>query len=88
MPSQTPFFDPESGTLDTAEILREAIPLARLVGLFVAVSLLPFVLGMFSFGASSLVGAAFVLLGWFVLAVGAGVVLLYVLVRSRRLTNG
>jgi hypothetical protein len=84
MPSRTPFIDPESGTLDLAKILSEAIPLARLVGLFVAVSLLPFAVGVVSFGADSLVGAAFVLLGQFVLAIGAGIVLLYVLVRSRQ----
>ena len=82
MPSQTPFFDSETGTLDVAE----AIPVARLVGLFVAVSLLPLVVGTFSFGPASLVGAAFVLVGRFVLAVGAGVTLLYVVVRGRRLS--
>ncbi|MBB6647726.1 hypothetical protein [Halobellus ruber] len=87
MPSDTPFFDAGSGTLDVAEILSEAIPLARLIGLFVGVSLLPFILGAFSFGTGSLVGAAFVLLGQFVLAVGAGIVLLYVVVRARQLSN-
>jgi len=87
MPSKTPFFDPESGTLNIAGILSEAIPLAKLVGLFVAVSLLPFVLAVTSFGANSLVGAAFTLVGQFVLAIGAGVVLLYVIVRSRQLSD-
>jgi hypothetical protein len=82
MPSQTPFFDSETGTLDVAE----TIPIARLVGLFVAVSLLPLVVGTFSFDPDSLVGAAFVLVGRFVLAVGAGVTLLYVVVRGRRLS--
>ena len=82
MPSQTPFFDSETGTLDVAE----TIPIARLVGLSVAVSLLPLVVGTFSFGPDSLVGAAFVLVGRFVLAVGAGVTLLYVVVRGRRLS--
>ena len=86
MPSQTPFFDSETGTLDTAKILAEAIPLAKLVGLFVAVSLVPFALAVASLGTGSLVGSAFVLVGQFVLAVGAGIVLLYVLVRSRQLT--
>jgi hypothetical protein len=86
MPSQTPFFDSETGTLDVAAVLSEAIPVARLVGLFVAVSLLPLVVGTFSFGPDSLVGAAFVLVGRFVLAVGAGVTLLYVVVRGRRLS--
>ena len=86
MPSKTPFVDPESGTLNIARILTEAFPLARLIGLFVAVSLLPFVVGVVAFGANSLVGSAFVLVGQFVLAVGAGIVLLYILVRSRQLS--
>jgi hypothetical protein len=86
MPSKTPFVDRESDTLNIARILAEAFPLARLIGLFVAVSLLPFVVGVVAFGANSLVGSAFVLVGQFVLAVGAGIVLLYILVRSRQLS--
>ena len=64
MPSHTPFFDAD-GAIDLAGTLSEALPIAKLVGLFVVVSLVPFAV-----------------------AVGAGVVLLYVLVRSRRLSAG
>jgi hypothetical protein len=84
MPSD-PFFTSD-GTVDTGAVLSEAIPLARLVGLFAAVSLLPFVAGIAAFDANSLVGSAFVAVGQLVLAVGAGVVLLHVIVRARHLS--
>ena len=87
MPSHTPFFDAD-GAIDLAGTLSEALPIAELVGLFVVVSLVPFAVAVASFGTNSLVGSAFVLVGQSVLAVGAGVVLLYVLVRSRRLSAG
>lgn len=41
MPSPKPFVDPTTGDLDTNQILSEAVPLGKLVGLFVALGLVP-----------------------------------------------
>ncbi|WP_254271594.1 hypothetical protein [Haloarcula marina] len=86
MPSQPPFVDPVTNELDTDQILAEAIPLAKLVGVFVAVALVPLGLGFFALGNSA-IGAILALLGQFVLAVGTGVVLLYVVARGRQLSS-
>lgn len=79
-----PFVDPETGSIDTDQVLAEAIPLGSLVGLVAAVALVPFVL---AFAADDLVGMAFALIGQFVLAVGAGVVLIYVVSRGIQLAG-
>lgn len=41
MPPSTPFVDRATGALDTDQILAEAIPIAKLIGLFVAIALVP-----------------------------------------------
>ena len=85
MPSSTPFVDPATGELDTAQILSEALPLGKLIGVFAAVSLVPFGLGFFAGpGALSVV---FFALGQFVLAVGTGIVLIYAIVRGLALSD-
>jgi hypothetical protein len=78
-----PFIDPDDATLDTAQIRRKAYPLAGLVMLFGA--LVPFVLSPFA-GGSPLV-VIFTILAQFVLAVGAGIVLIYVVARGIRLAE-
>lgn len=71
-----PFVDREAGTVDIDRILAEAVPIAELVGLFVAIALVPFVLVVLLAGSSP-VGMVLAVVMQFVLAVGAGIVLLY-----------
>ena len=80
-----PFVDPETGALDTAEIRREAYPLAGLVMLFGALALVPFVLSLFARGSP--LGILFTIVAQFVLAVGAGLVLIYVVARGTQLAD-
>ena len=75
-----PVFVADDGGLDYDRILTEAIPIAALIGLFAAVSLPAFLLGLV-FGPGGL-GLLFSLLGQFVLAVGSAVVLLHVVTQA------
>lgn len=86
MPRSTPFVDRETGTIDTAQILVEAIPLAKLIGVFVAIALVPFAMA-FLLGGRSAAGAVFAFAGQFVLAVGSGIVLMYVVSRAIQLSE-
>ncbi|SDQ89649.1 hypothetical protein [Halopelagius longus] len=83
MPPSNPLIDPETGDIDLHRLYYEARPIAELTVVFVGVALLPFA-AAFLFGPSW-VGAPFAVLGQFVLAVGAGVVLLYVISRAIQL---
>lgn len=85
MPPSNPIIDPETGDIDLHRLYYEARPIAELIAAFAGVALLPFA-AAFAFG-SSLIGALFAVLGQFVLAVGAGVVLLYVISRAIRLAE-
>jgi len=86
MPSRPPFADPATGTLDTAQLLSEAVPLAKLIATFVAVALVPFALSfLVGFGGS--LGALLTVLGQFVLAVGSGIVLIYCIARGIQLAG-
>ena len=80
-----PFIDAD-GTIDTNAVYAEAVPLAKLVGLVVAVALIPFGIA-FALGPPSIFGIALMLAGQFVLAVGGGVVLIYVVARGTRLSG-
>lgn len=84
MPPSPPFVDRETGTLDTSRILAEAIPLAKLIALFGAIALVPLAL-LSLLGVHSALGWLFTVAAQFVLAVGAGIVLLYVISRSMQL---
>lgn len=86
MPSKSPFIDSGTRELDTDQILSEAVPLGKLIGIFVAVSLIPFALVFFSLGNSG-VGALFVVIGQFILAVGTGIVLMYIIARGIQLSG-
>jgi hypothetical protein len=86
MPSPHPFVDPATGGLNTAMILSEAVPLAKLIGVFVAGSLVPHAIVFFG-AESSVLGALIALVGDFILAVGAGIVLLYVVARGIQLSS-
>lgn len=86
MSPSTPFVDGESGALDTEQMLAEAVPLAKLVGLVVAVALVPFAFA-FLVGSHGGVGVVLALAGQFVLAVGSGLVLMYVVARAVQLAD-
>jgi Na+/proline symporter len=83
--SDPPFVDRESGTLDLGQILTEAYTLAGLVVLFAGVAALPFLFAVLF--AGSVLSLVFGLLGQLVLAVGAGVVLVYVVARGVQLAD-
>lgn len=86
MPSAKPFIDPTTGDPDTDQILSEAIPLAKLIGVFLAVAIVPLGLAFIAFGHSVL-GAILTLVAQFVLAVGTGVVLMYAVARGIQLSG-
>lgn len=86
MPTSVPFIDPETGGLDTAQIRAEAFPLAGLIALFAGLALIPFLFVVLAAGNSAL-GVLFTIVAQFVLAVGAGVVLMYVIARGIQLAD-
>lgn len=85
MAPSSPFVDQETGRIDRGRILAEAIPLAELVVLVGILTLIPIALGgfLFPFGSS----AVFTVLTQFILAVGGGVVLMYVISRAIQLAS-
>jgi hypothetical protein len=85
MSNGPPFVDPDTGALDTAQIRTEAYPLAGLVMLFGALALVPFVLSLFA-GESPL-SILFTIVAQFVLAIGTGLVLIYVVARGTQLAD-
>lgn len=87
MPDAHPFIDPETGGLDTTQIRNEAYPLARLIALFAGLALIPFLV-VFLVGGSGLFGLLFTVLAQLILAVGAGIVLMYVIARGINLADG
>lgn len=87
MPSSPPFIEPDTGALDYAHVRVEAFRLAGLIGLFAGLALIPFVLVVLVAGNSAL-GLLFTVLAQFILAIGAGIVLMYVVARAIQLTEG
>jgi hypothetical protein len=86
MPSSPPFIDEESGSLDTAQIREEAFPLAGLIAFFAGLALVPFVFVFFT-GGNSALGLLFTVIAQLILAVGAGIVLIYVITRGIQLAK-
>lgn len=86
MPSSTPFVDPGTGSLATGRILAETIPLAKLIGSVVAVALVPFAVALLVNPVGPL-DEIFVIVGQFVLAVGSGIVLMYVISRAVQISE-
>ncbi|KDE56852.1 hypothetical protein EL22_19220 [Halostagnicola sp. A56] len=82
-----PFFTSQSGALDTGQILDEALSLAKLIGAVVAVALIPIlVLKITEFVVEfTVLQVIFSLTTQFLLAVGSGIVLLYVIIRANQL---
>ena len=90
MPPSRPFFDPATGELDTAQILHEAVPLGKLVAAVAVAALVPLLFRLVLVEMLALLpglGVLLTLASQFVLAVGTGVVLLYVVVRANQLSN-
>lgn len=86
MPPSTPFVDPDTATLDTEQIYAEAIPLAKLVGLFIGLALVPLVI-VYLLAGHSVFGALLTAIAQFILAIGSGIVLMYVIARAKQLTD-
>lgn len=87
MPPSDPLIDPATGDIDVDRLFYEARPIAELVAMVAGTALVPFAVAFFFFGNTGL-GVLFAVVGQFVLAVGAGVVLLYVVSRGVRLADG
>lgn len=84
MASSRPFVDSE-GSIDIRQVLDEAQTLASLVGLVVAASIIPLFL-MFIGAAVPGLGMLFIALVYVILAVGGGIVLMYVIARGMQLS--
>ncbi len=85
--SPPPFIDRESGELDLRQIRAEVFPLAGLIVLFGGLALLMFLITLLVAGNSLLVGLLTVVTQ-FILAVGTGIVLMYVIARGIQLADG
>lgn len=86
MSSSPPFIDRESGALETSQIWAEAFPLIGLIVLFGALAMIPF-LAVIMFAGNSFLGAMLTVLSQFILAVGSGIVLIYVIARGNQLAG-
>lgn len=84
MSSSPPFIERTSGSIDTEQVLREVVPLAKLIGLVAVAALIPFALAV-TLGITPIL---FTIVTQFVLAVGSGIVLLYVIARAIQLAEG
>lgn len=84
--SSPPFIDQESGELDISQIRAEVFRLAGLIVLFGGVALLVFLITLLVAGNAMLAGLLTVVLQ-FVLAVGTGIVLMYVIGRGIQLAD-
>jgi len=88
MSPSRPFFTAPSGDLDTGQIVDEALPLAKLVAAVGVVALVPVLLQVLLVEVLAVVpvfGVLFTFAAQFVLAVGTGIVLMYVVVRANQL---
>jgi hypothetical protein len=84
--SPPPFIDPESGELNLGQIRAEIFPLAGLIVLFGGAALLLFLITLL-IGGNSLLGVVFTVISQFILAVGTGIVLMYVVARGIQLAD-
>jgi hypothetical protein len=84
MSPSPPFVDIETRTFDFEQIWTEAYPLLGLILLFAVVAFVPLILGLAS---STVFGLLFVVIGQLILAVGTGIVLMYVVARAIQLSG-
>lgn len=88
MSPSRPFFT--AGELDTEQLIDEALPLARLITAIGVVALIPILLQFLLLeiiGILPQLGVLLSLAVQFILAVGTGVVLMYVIIRSDQLMD-
>jgi len=83
MSQSPPFIDESSSSLDTDQIIRELIPVAKLTGSVALVVLLPLAVAV----SGEIFPRLFMIIAQFVLAVGAAVVLMYVIARGSQLAE-
>jgi len=81
MSSSPPFIDPASGELDFDQIRAEAYPLTGLVALFAGLAFVPFLLVVL-FAGSSTLGMVLTIFSQLIVAIGAAIVLMYVIARG------
>lgn len=86
MAGRPPFINQDTGALDTNQIRAEAFPLAGLVALFAGLALIPFIF-VFVFAGNSALGVLFTIVTQFILVVGTGIVLMYVIARGIQLAG-
>lgn len=86
MAKSPPFVDPETRALDTDQLREEAYPLAGLVMLFGGLALVPYLFALLA-GGNVALRVLFTVLAQFVLALGAGIVLIYVVARGIQLAE-
>ena len=84
--SSPPFIDRESGELDLSQVRAEVFPLAGLILLFGSLALLVFLIMLLAAG-NSLLGGLLTVVTQFILAVGTGIVLMYVIARGIQLAD-
>lgn len=90
MSPSRPFFVASSGELDTDQILEEALPLGKLIGAIAVVALLPALLQFLLLdfvGIAPAVGFVLTLAVQFILAIGTGLVLMYIIIRANQLLS-
>lgn len=83
MPSSPPFIDHTSGSLDADQIITESIPLTKLISFVGVVALVPFAIA----SVFRVFEGLFVFLTQFILAIGSGLVLLYIITRAIQLAE-
>lgn len=86
MSNSPPFIDQSSSTLDFEQIREEVFPLLGLVVFFGGLALLTFLFALV-FSGTSAFGLLFMVLTQLVLAVGGGIVLMYVVARGIQLAG-
>ena len=84
--SSPPFIDQGSGELDLGQLRTEIFPLAGLIVLFGGLALLAFLLTLLVAGNALLAGV-FTVVSQFIVAVGTGIVLMYVIARGIQLAD-
>jgi hypothetical protein len=85
--SSPPFIDQGSGELNLGQIRTEVFPLAALIIVFGGIALLVFLIALL-FAGNSLLGGFLTVVSQFILAVGTGIVLMYVIARGIQLADG
>lgn len=84
MSHSKPFVEPD-GSIDRSQVLEEAQALASLVGLVVVAAIVSFLLTLIGAAIPGL-GMVFMALGYVIVAIGSGIVLMYIIARGMQLS--